>query len=333
MAERIGIAGFGTYFPAGYETSRDIAAATGIPQDVLEQKFGLRGKHVAGPDEHVSDLALRAAQPLLAGIDPAEIDALVYFGSAHKDYHVWSVAPLIAHRLGLSRACTFELMNTSACGPVALKVSKDMLAANPEMRAVLLVGATREARLIDYQNPRARFTYPFGDGAAAALLRRGETVHEIFSTAMLTDGSFARDVLVPAGGSVHPPSAATIERRMHYFDAPDPQGMKARLDPIFLDRTLEAIRRAVGASGFSMNDIDFVASQHMKRSLFHALLQALGLGEDGSWYLEDFGHMSAIDPFVVMSEAGRRGLLHAGDLIVAVAVGLGYTWAATVVRW
>jgi 3-oxoacyl-[acyl-carrier-protein] synthase III len=332
-AAPIGIAGIGTYFPAGYQTSREVAEATGIPRDVIEDRFGLRGKHVAGDGEHVSDLAIRAAQPLLDGIDPEEIDAVIYFGSAHKDYHVWSVAPLIAHRLGLARAFTFELMNTSACGPVALKVAKDMLAAEPDMRTVLLSGATREARLIDYRNPRARVTFSFGDGGAAALLRRGPAVHEVLATAITTDGSFAHDVLIPAGGSVHPPSSITLERRMHYWDVPEQQRMKDRLDPIFLKRTLEVIHRAVVASGCTIEEIDFLAPQHMKRSLFRALLDALGLDEVRSFYLEDFGHMSAIDPFVVLSEAARQGRLRAGDLVIAVAVGLGYTWAATVVRW
>lgn len=333
MSVSVGMAGVGTYFPAGYQTSREIAEAAAIPQDVIEQKFGLRGKHIAGPDEHVSDMAIRAAVPLLGGVDPADVGAVLYFGSAHKDYYLWSVAAKIQHRLGLPRAFAMELMNTSACGPVALKVAKDMLVADPTLGAVLLVGASRESWVIDYQNQRSRFAFNFADGAAAALLRRGHDRHLILSSAITTDGSFWDGVFVPAGGSVHPASAETLARRMHFLDVADPPEMKARLDPITLDRFVGVVRRAVEQSGFGVEDINFLAPLHTKRSLFEALLRALGLQAHQSLYLEAFGHMSAIDPFVVLAEADRQGRLHTGDLVVALSAGTGYTWAATAILW
>src|SRR3990170_5109553 len=189
--ERVGIASIGTYFPAGYQTSVEIAAATGIPRGVIETKFGLRGKHIASPDEHVSQMAAAAARPLLAGGEAAEVDVLIYFGSAHKDYHLWSVAPKIQALLGLRQAFTLELMDTSACGPVALKVARDLLVADDRLRAVLLVGASRESHVIDYRNERSRFAFNFADGAAAAVVTRGPQTHEILASAIITDGAFA----------------------------------------------------------------------------------------------------------------------------------------------
>ncbi len=322
----------GTYFPAGYQSSREIAAATGIPAEIIERKFGLRGKHVAAADEHVSDMAVQAARPIVAGLPPEEVGALIYFGSAHKDYQLWSVAPKIQHALGLGGAFTFELMDTSAAGPVALKVARDMLHGDADLRAILLVGASRESYVIDYRNERSRFAFTFADGAAAALLRRGDG-HRILATAVITDGSFADDVRVPAGGSVHPPSPETLERGMHSLDVVDPAGMKARLDPISLDRFVEVVRRAIERSGYRLDDLDFLAPLHTKRSVFEALLSALGLEEHQSFYLEEYGHMSAIDPFVALAEADRQGRLERGDLVVALSAGTGYSWAATALRW
>mgnify|MGYP001764447807 CR=1 FL=1 len=82
-----------------------------------------------------------------------------------------------------------------------------------------------------------------------------------------------------------------------------------------------------------MRDLDFLAVLHTKRSLFDALLRALGLEERQSFYLQDYGHMSAIDPFVSLSEAERRGQLRRGHLAVALSAGTGYSWAATAIRW
>ncbi len=333
MSAEVGIVGLSTYFPAAYQTSREIAEATGIPQDVIEQRFGLRGKHIAGPEEHVSDMAVAAARPLLDVIDPSEIGAIVYFGSAHKDYYLWACAPKIQYGLGLGHAFTMEMMATSGCGPVALKVARDMLVADESLRALLLVGACRESTIINYRNERSRFAFNFADGAAAAVLHRGGDGHRVLASAIITDGSFADDVYIPAGGSVHPPSADTIERQMHFLDVSDPHRMKARLDPISMDRFVDVVRRAVERSGFGLADIDFLAPLHTKRSLFNALLGRLGLEEHQAFYLEEFGHMSAIDPLVGLSEADRRGRLRAGDLVVALSGGTGYTWAATAIQW
>ncbi len=327
------IVDIGTYFPTGYQTSREIAEATGIPQAIIEEKFGLRGKHIAAEGEHVSEMAVRAARPLVEDAAPEEIGALIYFGSAHKDYHLWSAAPKIQHALGLTGAFTFELMDTSAAGPVALKVARDMLLADPDLRAILLVGASRESSVIDYRNGNARFAFNFADGAAAALLRRGDGGHRILGSAILTDGSFADDVRVPAGGSVYPPSAETLERGMHVLVVADPEGMKARLDPISLDRFVAVTRRAVERSGYALDDLAFLAPLHTKRSLYDALLRALGLEEHQSIYLEEYGHMSAIDPFVALAEADRRGRLARGDLVVTLSGGTGYSWAATALLW
>ncbi|HEV8339196.1 MAG TPA: 3-oxoacyl-ACP synthase [bacterium] len=323
----------GTYFPAGYQSSSEIADATGIPPEIIEGKFGLRGKHIAAADEHVSDMAVRAARPILESVSPEEIGALIYFGSAHKDYHLWSVAPKIQHALGLGGAFTFELMNTSAAGPLALKVAGDMLRSDRDLRAVLLVGASRESFVIDYRNERARFAFTFADGAAAVLLRRGSAGHRVLASAISTDGSFADDVRVPAGGSVHPASPETLERGMHSLDVVDPERMKARLDPISLDRFVEVVQRAIERSGYRLDDLDFLAPLHTKRSLFEALLRALGLEEHHTFYLEEYGHMSAIDPFVALAEAERLGRLAPGDLVVTVSGGTGYSWAATALRW
>lgn len=327
------IVGLSVYVPEGFQTSAEIASSTGIPQEVVERKLGLRGKRIAAPDEHVSHLAVRAAEPLLSGVDRSEPGAVVYFGSAHKDYYLWSCAARIQHALGLTNAFAFELMATSACGPIALRVARDLLCGDTNLRFVLLVGASKESTVIDYTNLRSRFAFNFGDGAAAALVRRDTEGHRILGSASLTDGSFAEDVMVPAGGSVHPASYETVERRMHFLDVRDPHGMKARLDPVSLDRFVVVVQEAIRRSGCDPSELRFLAVLHMKRSMHERLLERLGLAPSQTVYLDTYGHMSAIDPLVSLWEGERAGRLRAGDLAVAVSAGTGYTWAATAIRW
>ena len=170
----IGLAATATYLPETWMTAAEIAAASGIPEQVVLEKFGLRGKHIAGADEHVSDMSVAAASRLLdeQGLDPAEIDVVLYYGSLWKDYPVWQAAPWIAHRLGCGKAYGLEYANVSCGTPVALRLARNFLLAEPDLRNVLVVAAARESHLLDYSNGRSRFMFNFGDGAVAGLLTR-----------------------------------------------------------------------------------------------------------------------------------------------------------------
>ena len=87
MTRRVGIAAIASYLPQHWMTAAEIGERSGIPTDVLVEKFGLRGKHIAADGEHVSDMGVAAAQRLLdeTGLAPTEIDAVAYYGSTWKD--------------------------------------------------------------------------------------------------------------------------------------------------------------------------------------------------------------------------------------------------------
>lgn len=336
---RVGLAGTASYLPERWMTAAELAAESGLPEAVLVEKFGLRGKHIAAADEHVSDMAAAAGRRLLAerGLDPGEVDALVYFGSTWKDFAVWHAAPRVAHLLGCRRAAVIELDYVSCGAPVAVRVCRDLLRAEDDIRTVLAVAACRESGLVDFANPRARFTYNFGDGAVGALLVKGEPGdvpdNEVLGCHMITDGSFSGDVLVPAGGSAEPASARTVRERRHLLDVPDPAGMKERLDPVTMPNFLAAADGALARSGASREDIGFLCGIHMKRSMHEALVKELGLAPERCVYLDDTGHMSGVDPLLAFDRAHRAGLLSAGELVLLLAAGTGYTWAAGVVRY
>jgi 3-oxoacyl-[acyl-carrier-protein] synthase-3 len=313
-------------------SAAEIADASGIPESVILEKFGLRGKHIAAVDEHVSDMSVEAASRLLGqhDVDPAEIDVVMYFGSLWKDYPVWQAAPWIAHRLGCHNAYGLEYANVSCGTPVALRLARNFLLAEPDLRNVLVVAAARESHLLDYGNERSRFMFNFGDGAVAGLLTR-DGGHELLGCHALTDGSFSLQVKVPAGGSVEPASAESVAGRRHFLDVADPAEMKGGLDEVSLPNFVAAARGAAERSGATLADVAYLCGIHMKRSMHDAIVDALG--SPPAAYLDDTGHMSGVDPLLALDRAGRAGQLADGDLVLLLAAGTGYTWAGTVLRW
>jgi 3-oxoacyl-[acyl-carrier-protein] synthase-3 len=326
---RVGFAASAAYLPERWMTAAEISDASGIPEQVLVEKFGLRGKHIAAEDEHVSDLSVKAAESLLreASIDPAGIDAVVYFGSMWREYAVWQAAPWIAHRLGCVNALAIEYGNVSCGGPMALRLARNYLLADEGLRTVLLVGASRESYLLDYENERSRFMFNFGDGAVAVLLQRDASANELLGSHAITDGSLSLQVKIPSGGSVD------MNGGYRFLDVADPSAMKERLDEVSLPNFVPAAEGALARSGATLADVSFLCGLHTKRSMHDELLRTLGIDPARTVYLDDTGHMSGVDSLLALDRAARAGELADGDLVLLLAAGTGYTWAASVVRW
>jgi 3-oxoacyl-[acyl-carrier-protein] synthase-3 len=271
---------------------------------------------------------VRAAESLLSetGLDPLEIDVVMYYGSIWRDYAVWQSAPHIAQRIGATNAFAIEYDNVSHGTPIALRIARDLLRAEKELKNVLVVAACRESYLLDYANERSRFMFNFGDGAVAGLLVGDADRNEVLGAHTITDGSYSLQVKIAAGGSVDPDG-------YRYLDVADPQSMKGGLDQVSLPNFIAAAQGAVERSGLTMDDLAFVCPLHTKRSMYMALLSELGMREDQAVYLDDTGHMSGVDSLLGLDRAVREGRVRDGDAVLLLAAGTGYTWAATVVRW
>jgi len=326
---RVSLAATASYLPERWMTAAEVGERSAIPEAVIVEKFGLRGKHIAADDEHVSDLSVRAAERLLGetGIEPEAIDVVMYYGSMWKDYAVWQAAPWIAHRIGAKRAYAVEYDNVSCGTPVALRIARDMLLAEDDIETVLVVAACRESYLLDYANERSRFMFNFGDGAVAGLLVKDGERNPVLGCHGITDGSLSLQVKVPSGGSVSPNGG------YRYLDVDDPAEMKDVLDRVSLKNFVAAARGALERSGAGLEDVGYLCGIHMKPSMHRALLAELGVDESRAAYLDDTGHMSGVDPLLALDRAARAGDLDDGDLVLLLAAGTGYTWAASVVQW
>ncbi|MCA9641422.1 MAG: hypothetical protein KC492_12030, partial [Myxococcales bacterium] len=207
----VGIIGWGTYWPEQIQTAGEIAERSGLPVHVIADKIGVRQKRVAGPEDHCSVMAAKAGEVALrrAGVKPEEVDLVLYHGSEFKDYVVWSAATKVQALLGCSRAAAFEAYALCAGTPVALKIARGLMRDDESLRKVLLVTASREADLVSYEDPGARFMYSFGAGGGAMLLSRDDTTHQVLGSAVISDGSLSENVVMPAGGSRTPCSAET----------------------------------------------------------------------------------------------------------------------------
>lgn len=330
---KVGITAFGTYIPRRVQTSDFLARETGIPRNVLEGKFGILKKPWAEEGEQVSDMAVKATRAILDGCDPKKIDVVLWTGSEHKDYPVWSAGIKVQQEIGARNAWSVDLAARCATTQAGLKFAKDVILSDPSVRTVLLVGGHRNIDKLNYKNQRSRFLFNMSDAGSALLVERDSPGNEILQTAIITDGSFSEDVVVPAGGTRMPLTRENFDPALLCLDCPDPQRMKERLDPISLPNFLSVIEQAVHKSGCQVKDIRYLAIIHMKRSIHLTILRELGLREDQTTYLEEFGHAGAPDVVRSLELGVRDGHIRDGHLVVLAGAGTGYIWAATCIRW
>ncbi|MGH2515763.1 MAG: 3-oxoacyl-ACP synthase [Ktedonobacterales bacterium] len=329
----IGLMAFATYLPEQVQDAAYIAAESGIPAEVVRTKLGITAKHRAGPDDQTSAMAVHAARRALerAEVTPGELDLILYSGSMHKDFYVWSAANRIQHVLGATNAYAFELAALCTTNVLALKVARDLMTADTRLRTVLICGGHRTADLINFRDASSRFLFNLADGGSAMVLRRGYPANRILRSSFISDGSLAEDVMIPAGGTRLPTSAETLARGLHTFLVPDTEHLRAGLDGISERRFVTVVREAVERSGRAVGDIAFLAINHMKPSMHRRILAQLELTEAQSVYLDEFGHIGAPDQVLALELARDR--LRDGDLVVMASAGLGFTWGATALRW
>ena len=333
----VGLTGIGTYLPEPTMTAEDVAARSGIPERVVREKMGIERKHVCPPDEdHVTEMCVKAAERALeaASLSARDLDLVLYHGSEYKDYVVWSAAAAIADRLGAHSAFATESYTLCAGAPIALRTAAAMLDAD-HLRSALLVSASREEDLVDYTDEDASFMFNFGSGASAMVLESEpeDPLGTVHSSAAYTDGSFVEDVVMPAGGTRNPPSETSVEQGQHTLTVPNYERMKERLAEVTLVNFTEVADTALSRSGYDRADIDFLALTHMKRSFHEILVDVFDLDADEHVYLDDTGHVQSVDQALAIQRARERDWLESGDVILCLAAGTGYTWAATVLDW
>jgi 3-oxoacyl-[acyl-carrier-protein] synthase-3 len=327
--------GLATYLPERIQTAAEIAEASGIPEDIVRDKLGIVAKRLASYEDQTSAMAARAARAALdhAGVRPEEIDLILYSGSMHKDFYVWSAANRVQYLLGAKQAWAFEAAALCTTNVLALKLARDLMTADSRLRTTLICGGHRTADLINLRDQSTRFLFNLSDGGSAMVLRRGYERNQVLESAFITDGSLSEDVTIPAGGTRLPTSEQTLHDGRHTFHISDHMHLKAGLDGISERNFVQVVREAVERSGAKVEDIAFLAINHMKPSMHRHILGELSLWEEQSLYLAEYGHIGAPDQVLAIELASAQGRLHDGDLVVAASAGLGFTWGATAIRW
>ena len=215
LIDRAAITAAGSYVPERILTNAELASGLDTSDEWIVTRTGIRERRIGRPGETTSMMATEAVRQLMGrrGLEPPDIDALIV-ATVTPDMLFPATACLVQDRLGLSRTWGFDLSAACSGFLYALTVGAQLIAARAHQR-VVVVGADLMSSIID---PLDRTTAVlFGDGAGAVLLEPAEPGYGILDFYHRVDGSGRDDLLMPAGGSLLPPSQLTVAARQHYL--------------------------------------------------------------------------------------------------------------------
>lgn len=293
--------------------------------DKMEQRTGIATRWYAPDDWASSDLALPAAHQALerAGKSPGDID-LIVVGTDSPDYITPSTSVVLQHKLGAKRAGTFDVGCACASFPSGLAIASGLVAQNPGIDTVLVVGVYMMRKLADPDDP---MSFLYGDGAGAAVLEASEE-QGVLGAAFQADGAYADRWGIYAGGTAAP---ATVER----VEAGETQVRVLGKYPreVNEDGWPALVRKVADRGGFSLRDIDLVIFTQVNKGTIEAAMQRLEMPwERTHTIMEKWGYTGSACIPMALDDAIEQGVAKPGDLVVLIGSGVGYNQAGVALR-
>jgi len=321
------ILGTGSELPAKIVTNEDLEKIVETSDEWITTRTGIKERRILEPDRSNADMAQRASERALddAGFNARDLDAIIV-GTVTPDYPFPSSACVLEDKLGAKAAFSFDV--SAACSGFlnALAVA-DSFIKTGMIRNALVVGSDTLSRLLNWKDRTTCIL--FGDAAGAVVLGSSEDGSGILSARLRTDGSYAKTLFVPAGGSLKPATAETVQRNEHTIFMNGKEVFKIAV------RSMEDIsRQALDEAGVRIEDIALVIPHQANRRIIVALAERLGVPMDRVVVnVDKYGNTSAASVPVALDEARRQGRIKSGDIVLLNAFGAGFAWGAAVVKF
>ena len=333
----IGIVGTGIYLPDTKITAEEIASRTnGIWESgAIKEKLGIIEKTIPGRKDGTQEMGVWASEQALekTGIDPNEIDLIINVGEEWKEYPLTTSGIYLQERIGANNAWAIDVQQRCCTTISAMKMAKDIMIADEDVNTVLIAGGYRNGDFVDYEDKNMSMMYNLGAGGGAIILKKNYNKNLLLGSHIITDGSLARDVGVKYGGTENPITCENINNAYKSLTMFDAEHMKNRLNDVSMDNWMNCIDKAFEKSNINKSELGYLAVLHFKKSMYRVMLDQLGLTEEQSIYLSNIGHLGQIDQMISLQLALEQNKIKNGTVIAMVAAGIGYAWAANVIKW
>jgi len=328
------IRGIGRCIPSNVVTNDDLSGRMDTTDEWIQQRSGIQQRHHIDSDCGAADLGAEAAREALerAKTRLEEIDCVI-FATLSPDYDMPSSACVLQSKLGLTGVPAFDVRNQCTGFLYGLAVADSFLQSG-RYGKVLLVGGEIHSTGLDFTDRGRQVAVLFGDGAGAAVLERGASDDRgILSTHLHSEGSFAEKLWLEAAASR---GANRLTEEMIAGEDPSifPKMQGRYVFKHAVTRSIEAIREAVEANGYAVEDLDLLVPHQANLRINQAVAMTLEFPEEKVVNnIQGLGNTTAATIPLALYDALEDGRLTEGQLVCLVAFGAGFTWASALLRW
>jgi 3-oxoacyl-[acyl-carrier-protein] synthase-3 len=315
------------YLPKRTLTNFDLEKMVDTTDEWIRSRTGIENRHIVAEGEATSDMGTQIAKQLLARSEKSaeEID-LILVATSTPDFIVVSTAALVQDKIGATNAWGFDIVAACTGFVYAMEIGSKMVESG-QYKNVIVIGADTMSSIIDYTDRNTCVI--FGDGGGGVLLEPSENEHGVLDSILYTDGSGSKYLTVPAGGSLHPASIDTIEKRMHYVYQDGKTVYK-----FAVKNMAKVSKQILDKNGLKGEDIKLFIPHQANKRIIDATAERCGLHNDQVFVnINRYGNTTAGTIPLAIDEAVEMNLLAEGDLLLLAAFGGGFTWGSMLIRW
>jgi len=320
------------YLPEKIITNKDLEAD--FPEwdsEKIENKIGIKERHIADETETALDLGYKAALGLINEMDKSKIDFLL-FCTQSPDYFLPTSACILQEKLGLNKDIGALDYNLGCSGFVyGLALAKGLIHAEIVSNVLLVTSETYNKHI--HKKDKSNRTI-FGDGAAATLITKSDK-EKIFKFDLGTDGNGKNNLIVQNGG--------IRNRKLITTEKMDNAGNIYSDDNLFMNGpeifnfTIEMIPKTINncliKNDITLEEIDFVIFHQANKYMLEHLRRKLRIPSEKFYInLEKTGNTVSATIPIALKDCLDKGLIKKGNKVLLSGFGVGYSWASTIIE-
>ena len=320
------IIGTGSFCPEKVYTNKYLETLVDTNDKWIQENLGIKERRISEKNQASSDLAWIAGKKAIenASLKVNDID-LIVVATATPDRLAPSTACFVQDKLKAYNAVAFDIAAVCSGFIYGMSIAAQFIASSVYDN-VLVIGVDTFSKITDWESRDCVF---FGDGAGAAVLSHAHDGEGFLSFRLFADGRGKYNFTVPAGGSEEPGSRETIKKGLHYFQMNGKEVYRTAIKVM-----PEAIRTVLNDTGLKISDIDYFIPHQPSISILRETARILELPfEKVMTNMDKYANTSGGTIPILLDEVNRAGKLQKGTIVLFAAVGSGWTWGASIIKW
>ena len=326
LVRGVKIIGTGSYVPDTVLTNEEIEKTVETNAKWIEKTLGIRERRIACIDQATSDLAVEAGKSAIqnSGIEINLID-LIIVATSTPDRISPSTACIVQDKLKAYNSVAFDVAAVCSGFLYAMSVAAQFIRSHVYDN-VLVIGADKFSYITDWTDRNCVF---FGDGAGAAILSHADTDEGFLAFRLYSDGRGKNCFTVPAGGSEMPSSEETIRNGSHYFKMDGKAVFNTGIEVLPL-----AIKQVLNDTNIKIEEVDYLIPHQPSIGILRETARRIGLPfEKVMTNMDKYANTSGGTIPIMLDEVHKSGKLQNGSTVLFAAVGAGWTYGASILRW